>query len=290
MKLEGKVAIVTGGGRGIGRGIVNCLAEEGADVAIIDIIGDNARKAAAEVVSVGRKAMAVEADLVDGDKVKGAVQNIISFFGRVDILVNNAGAVVQSSQRMLDIETWPRFVDRDASEWDKNFEVNLKTQILMCHSVIPHLMQQRSGKIVNIASDSARTPDVSIMSYGTAKAGVVHFTRMLARDLAPDNINVNCICPGLVYTPLFQDMFTNLTRLISSAKVRGSSFVGPFAVEEVQGLSPRELWLYHYAKHIPLRREQTPEDIGRAVVFFASDDAKNITGQTLGIDGGLIMT
>lgn len=267
MKLEGNVAIVTGGGQGIGEGIVRCLAEEGADIAIIDINGDNARKVADRVKSSGRKALAIEADITDNDRVVKAVQDILDFFGRIDILVNNVGGYPMGG---LETATGMRIIDRTEAEWDGCYELNLKTQVLMCRAVVPHLVEQKSGKIVNISSIGGRQPSGQLICYATAKAGVIYYTKTLARELARDNINVNCICPGVLYTPLWEKGATAFAQLRP----------------ETQGMSPREFFDKFIAAPVPLGRAQTPEDIGRAVVFFASDDAKNITGQTLNVDGG----
>jgi len=267
MKLEGKVAIVTGGGQGIGEGIVRCLADEGADIAIIDINGDNARKVADEVKSQGRKALAIEADITDNDKVVKAVQDTLDFFGKIDILVNNVGGYPLGD---FEESSGMSILDRTDKEWDGCYELNLKTQVSMTRAVAPHLTRQKSGKIINISSVSARTPGGWLICYATAKAGVVHFTRSLARELAGNNINVNCICPGVLYTPLWERGCAALIERIPEAK----------------GLTPREFFDKFIAAPVPLGRPQTPEDIGHAVVFFASEEAKNITGQTLDIDGG----
>lgn len=268
MKLEGKVAIVTGGGQGIGQGIVHCLAEEGADVAVVDINGDNARKVAGEVKSLGRRALAVEADITDNDKVVKAVQDILDFSGKIDILVNNVGGYPMAAFKGA---TGMRIIDRTEEEWDRCYELNLKTQVFMCRAVVPHLVEQKSGKIVNIASVGGRVPSAQLICYATAKAGVIYYTKTLARELAPDNINVNCICPGVLYTPLWEEGAAVLTQLIPGT----------------EGMKPREFFDTALVSQVPLGREQTPEDIGHAVVFFASEEARNITGQTLNIDGGM---
>ena len=268
MKLKGKVAIVTGGGQGIGEGIVQCLAEEGADIAIIDINADTATKVAADVKSMGRKSLAVEADLTDNNRVEKAVRDTLDFFGKIDILVNNAGGYPMDT---LEGATGLRIIDRTGEEWDRLYELNLKTQVLMCRAAVPHMMKQKSGKIVNISSISAVTPSAQLICYAVAKAGVVHYSRTLARDLAGDNINVNCICPGVLYTPLWE---------------KGAAALGQFN-PQTAGMKPREFFDTVLVPQVPLRREQTPEDIGRAVVFFVSEEARNITGQTLDIDGGM---
>ena len=273
MKLEGKVAIVTGGGRGLGQGIVYCLAEEGADISIIDINGDNARKVADAVKVLGPKSLAIEADVTDSKQVSQAVQGIIDTFGKIDILVNNVGGSLTKTLRTR-INTQPRFLDQKEAEWDETYELNLKTHILMCWAVVPYLIKQKSGKIVGISSIMGKRISMGVDAYSIMKCGVIHFTKGLAGELAEHNINVNCICPGLVYTPDLEEIATRQVQSHSN---------------EAKGMTPRDYFLkFLVAPYIPLRREQTPEDIGRAVVFLVSEDAKNITGQALNVDGGWI--
>ncbi len=266
MKLEGKVAIVTGGGAGIGRGIVLCLAEEGADVAVIDINRDTATKVAAEVKALGRKSLAIEADLTDKKKVTQAVRDIINTFGKIDILVNNVGGLGKTHLARTSI----RFIDQEEAEWDENYELNLKTTVLMNRAVAPYFIKQKSGKIVNIASVAGKINYPEIMAYSAAKASVISFTRTLAMELAEDNINVNCICPGAIYTAFAEARAAQFVRLHPDAK----------------GMTPREYFNKFFLSGTPLKREVTPEDIGRAVVFLVSEDARIITGQSLNVDGG----
>ena len=264
MRVKDKIAIVTGGGRGLGRGSVLCLAREGADIAIIDIDIDSASKTADEIKSLGRKALTIKADVTDSNQIANAVQEVLDSFGRIDILVNNAGGYPTEL-----MEGTAAIIDRSEEEWDKNYELNLKSQVLMCRAVIPHLVKQKSGKIINIASASARTASMMLVCYATAKAGVVHYTRLLARELAGDNINVNCVCPGIIYTPLWEKAAAKLTEVL-----------------QIKDMTPREFFEKTLIPGVPLGREQTPEDIGNAVLFLASDEARNITGHTLDVDGG----
>jgi len=269
VKLEGKVAIVAGGGQGIGRGIVLCLAEEGADVAVVDINRDTARKVADEVKALGRQSLVVVADATDSKQVDQAVQETINTFGKIDILVNNVGGQGKT--------TWARdslgFIDQKEAEWDEGLALNLKSHVLVSRAVVPHFLKQKSGKIVNISSGAGKGPTPQLMVYGAAKAGVIHFTKSLAMELAEQNINVNCICPGYIWTPLWDRGAAQFIRLVPEAK----------------GLKPREYFDKFLVPRVPQKREQTPEDIGRAVVFFVSEDAKNITGQSLNINGGTRM-
>lgn len=268
MKLRDKVCVVTGGGQGIGRGIVRCLAEQGADVAIVDINDENANKVVDEVQSMGRRALAIEADVTDNDQVEKAVQDVLKFFGKIDILVNNVGGY---PMEVLSHDAGMRISDRTEAEWNGSYDVNLKTHVLMCRAVVPHLIERKSGKIVNIASAGALMPSVELICYATLKAGVIYYTKTLARDLAKDNINVNCICPGVIYTPLWERGATELLRRFP----------------DTQEMTPYEFFVKALVSRVPLAREQTPEDIGHAVTFLVSEEAKNITGQTLNIDGGM---
>jgi len=266
--LENKVAIVTGGAQGLGKGIVDCLTRDEADIAIVDINGDGARKAADEVKATGKKALAVEADLTDNDQVERAVKEGLDFFGRIDILVNNAGGYPGMSSLS---EHGLRIADRDEDDWDGCYDLNLKTTVLMCRAVIPHLVARKSGKIVNISSASATSPSGTLVCYATMKAGIVHYSRMLSRDLAGDNINVNCVLPGIIYTPLWESGGTELSKNIPGA----------------ENWTPREFFEKTLIPGVPLGREQTAEDIGNAVAFFVSEEAKNITGQSMNVDGGM---
>jgi NAD(P)-dependent dehydrogenase (short-subunit alcohol dehydrogenase family) len=271
MKLEGKVAIVTGGGQGIGRGIVLCLAEEGADVVIVDLNEDTSRKVAEEVKALGRKSVVVQADVTDRKQVDRAVQQAIDTFGKIDILVNNIGGSVRvKSTKPKEERTGLRCVDTEEEEWDKTFDLNVKTQFLMCRAVVPHFVKQESGKIVNIASRNAKMIDIPLSVYSVAKAAVVHYTKHVAAELAKYNINVNCVGPGDVLTPRIEAIFERVAQTNPEAK----------------GKTPEELHLEVAGRRMVFNRLQTPEDMGRAVVFLASEDARNITGQALYVDGG----
>jgi len=266
--LEGKTAIVTGGAQGLGRGIVDCLARDGANIAVVDIQGDKATEVAEELRTQGRKALGVRADLTRNDQVERAVKEVLDFFGRVDILVNNAGGYPDMAGFAV---RGTRIADRGEDEWDGCYSVNLKTTVLMCRAVIPHLVAQKSGKIVNISSASATSPSGTLVCYATMKAGIVHYSRMLSRDLAADNINVNCVLPGIIYTPLWERGAAELSRVVPGA----------------ENWTPREFFEKTLIPGVPLGREQTAEDIGNAVAFFVSEEAKNITGQSLNVDGGM---
>ena len=297
MKLEGEAAIVAGGGQGIGEGIVKCLAEEGANVAVVDINGDNANKVADEVKAMGRKALAISADLTNDDEVTRAVKETVDFFGKIDILVNCVGGVSRETMELMATnrtaagdEPLPEFMSFSSEVWDRYYRLNLKSHVMLSHAVTPHFMKQKSGKIVNISSDAGRSPEPGHMPYGAMKAGDISITWSLARALAPYNVTVNCICPGYVYTPLWDRGAAARLEQARNARAQGKELPARFAAENIEGLTPYEFWLkFIVIPGTPLGREQTPEDMGRAVVFFVSEDAKNVTGQVLHVNGGQIM-
>ena len=294
MKLEGKVAIVAGGGQGIGEGIAVCLAEEGADIAVVDINSDTADKVVQSVEEKGRKALAISADLTDAEEVNAAVKKALDHFGTLDILVNNVGGASEEMGRMeyesrmaAEDKSFPPFMYQSPELWDKQYHLNLKSHVMMSQAVARHFIKQQSGKIVNISSVSGRLPEIGVFPYAAMKAGDISITWSLARSLAPYNINVNCICPGFVYTPLWERGAVADYNGMRAAKAEGRL---PERFADIDQLSPKELWLRKTVRPItPLGREQTTEDMGRTAVFLVSEDAKNITGQVLHVDGGRIM-
>lgn len=259
-KLEGKVALVTGGGRGIGKGIVEVLSREGASIVIADIDMANARKTADELQAGGRKAAVVELDVTSSESVEAGIEHAIAEFGRVDILVNNAGVVGSHVGGSAVTE----------EDWDRCYEVNLKGSWLMARTIVPHFKANGGGKIVNIASIAGRKGGAGLAHYSASKAGAISLTQSLARELGPSNVNVNAVCPGLLWT----DMWRSLEALIGR--------------DDTPEVVDRRAYFEAYIKgNCPLQREQTPEDIGKAVAFLASDEAINITGQSLNVDGGI---
>lgn len=296
MKLKDQVALIAGGGEGIGEGITLCLAEEGADVAVVDIKAEQAQKVAEKAETLGRKTLAIPADLTDDNQAQKIVQTTVDFFGRIDILINNVGGVsaetlmlMGKNRASLGNENLPEFMYFNGEVWDRYYKLNLKSHVMLSQAVTPYFIKQRSGKIVNISSVSGRVPEPGHMPYGSMKAGDISLTWSLARALAPYNIRVNCICPGFVYTPLWDRGATARHNMFREARAKGQEL--PQGVDgDIENLTPRELWLkYIVLPSTPLGREQTAEDMGRAAVFLVSEDAKNITGQTLHVDGGMTM-
>ncbi|HEV8662230.1 MAG TPA: SDR family NAD(P)-dependent oxidoreductase [Candidatus Methylomirabilis sp.] len=264
MRLKGKTAIVTGGGSGIGRAIALCLAREGADVIVPDISLAGAKAVAAEITRVGRRALAVQTDVTKGAAVAAMLRQALKTFGVVDILVNNAG---------IPAPIGLPFTNNVERDWDRVYQVNVKAIFLCCKAVAPHMITRKAGRIVNIASIAGQLGAATSPPYSVSKGGVITLTRVLARDLAAHGITVNAVCPGLLWTPMWEFIGAGMIRNVAALK----------------GKTPREVFEMRVREWVPLRREQTPEDVGHAVAFLASEEARNITGQALNVDGGIYM-
>lgn len=250
--LDNRVAVVTGGARGIGKAICQILAKQGARVAVADIRLDLAEQTAAEITASGGTAMAVYADVTDLESVRAMARKIHETFGTVDILVNNAGW----DRIMLFSETTPDF-------WDKVININFKGVLNCIHVFMQDMIEKKQGRIISISSDAAKVGSSGESVYSGAKGAVVSFSKTIARELARYNVTVNVVCPGPTETPLVDEMKVD--------SELGRKILG--AMEKI----------------IPLRRMAKPEDIAYAVAFLASDEAGYITGQTLSVNGGLTM-
>ena len=252
MKLQGKTALVTGGGGGIGRAVALALGREGAKIAVADIVKENAEKVSSEVQSLGIDAMACLVDLTKKPEVDRMVGDIISRFGRINILVNCQG--------------WDRlepFVESDEETWEKLLAINFKSVLYTSKAVLPNMISHGGGKVVNISSDAGRVGSSWEAVYAGAKGAVIAFSKTIAREVARHKINVNVVCPGLTETPLLQ-------------AVRSQSEQTAKIVDAV-------------TKATPFRRPAQPEEIAEAVLFLASSSADFITGQTVSVSGGLTM-
>ncbi len=281
MKLENRVAMVTAAGRGIGRGIALALAADGADVVVNSYRQETTRSVADEIGAMGRKVLAIPGDITQPDQIMAAVEQTIGTFGKLDILANNVG-----SGSMTPKEPGSGPLGPIAANWDSTYEQNLRATVLMCEAVAPHLIEMGGGKIVNIGSIAGRfaspvhvLENIASPAYHAMKAGLGSYTQTLANRLGSHNINVNCVCPGIVYTDAWKN---NSKRMVSR-------------IPEFNGIEPREWFLGISAgkypawfQATPMRREQTVEDIAQAVVFLASEDSRNITGQSFNVDGGMI--
>ena len=259
--LDGKSALVTGGGRGIGRGIVLELAKDGADIIIADIDTDNAEKTAAEIRNLARKATVVEMNITQETSVERALSTAIAEHGQINVLVNNAGVMGKHV----------RGEEVDLQDWDMCYEVNLKGIWIVSRAIVSHFKENGAGKIVNISSVAGRRGGTHAY-YSASKAGAISVTQSLASELGRFNINVNAVCPGLLWT----DMWRQLEAIYSHD-----------ASEEV--VNKRKVFDSIIKDRCPLGREQTPEDVGMVVAFLVSERARNITGQALNVDGGMHM-
>ena len=246
MKFKDKVTLVTGGACGLGRAITQCFAREGALVIILDKAEEEAGNTAREIESQGGKAVALKVDATQGQEVINIVAKIAEKWGRIDILVNNIG--------------WNEcisFLETDEELWRTSLDINLLIPMRFCRAVLPYMVKQQYGRVVNIASIAGRQPRPMAVTYSAAKAGVISITKSLAVAMAPHNIRVNCIAPALIETELLRQNTPEL--------------LGPILKQTTLG---------RYCK---------PEEIAEAVLFFASDEASYIVGQSLHVDGGNCM-
>ena len=249
MKLEGKVAIVTGAAKGIGWGIAKIFVQEGAKVVVVDWDEENGGKTAKELAAVGGDTVFIKCDVSDEPQVQAMVKKSLEVYDRIDILVNNAGVGVYKS-----------FTDATLADWDRALNVNLKGQVYCSRLVVPQMQKLGKGAIVNISSVHAFQTVNGVAPYATSKGGVYALTHAMAIDLAP-TIRVNAIAPGWVYTPLIQSIFDSYADPVAQRK-------------EVE-------------RRALMKRIGIPEEIGYAAAFLASDEASFITGTQLFVDGGL---
>jgi meso-butanediol dehydrogenase/(S,S)-butanediol dehydrogenase/diacetyl reductase len=264
MRLAGKVALVTGGGSGIGRGIVLALAREGAEIAIPDIQPGNAESVAREVQALGRKAIAMKTDVTREAEVTAMIDRTREAFGQIDIVVNNAG--LASAPGMP-------FTNNTEEDWDRVYAVNVKSIFFSCKAIAPYFIERKKGRIINIASIAGPLAAVTMPPYSVSKGGVITFTRIVAKELAPHGVTVNAICPGVLWTPFWQGLADHIARTNPA----------------FSGMTARQVFDKRVNDVIPMKCEQTPEDIGWAAVFLASDEARYVTGQALNVDGGCVM-
>lgn len=280
MKFKGKVSLISACGRGIGKEIALALAREGSDVAINSFSESNTEALANELEGLGVKVVAVPGDITKSSVIVDMVSKALDSLGRIDILVNNVGGgaaaeVDDKDNPLAEVE----------SIWDGTYEMSLKAPVLMCEAVMPHFIEQRSGKIINMSSLAGRPgmPHVDLVplsaSYHSAKAGLIRYTQVLADQLGRHNINVNAICPGIIYTDGWREISEEMVK-------NHPRFKGEDPREWFLGVGEGR-YLGEGIPHTAMRREQTTADIAEAVVFLASDAAANITGQTLNVDGGM---
>jgi 3-oxoacyl-[acyl-carrier protein] reductase len=245
-RLDGKVALVTGGGRGLGKVFCLAMADEGADIAVVDILDKEAQETVQEIKAKGRSAISLKVDVTSEEETLRMAEETAKQLGRIDILVNNAAIYFGIGRRL--------FVEISTEEWNKLIAVNLRGPFLCSKAVFPQMKKQNKGKIINLSSETAFTGSHGFIHYVTSKGGIISFTRALAAELGPYNICVNSIAPGFTDTEASRSLTSDITK-------------------------------YNVAP-TPLGRLQQPEDLIGAMIFLASDESDFITGQALVVDGG----
>ena len=252
MRMKEKVAVVTGGGGGIGRAVCLRLAEEGADIALLEIDSKNGQETAQLVKDMGRDALALETDVTSKAQVDDAVAQVFDWFGKIDVLVNNVGWDKQAL-----------FIDTTEELWEKLIAINLMSAIYCTHAALAKMIDQGEGKIIFISSDAGRVGNSGEAVYAACKGAIISFAKTMARELARHKINVNVVCPGPTETALYYETSggTERAKKVSETLIRVT----------------------------PLRRIGQPADIAAAVSYLASSDSDFVTGQTMSVSGGLTM-
>jgi len=243
MRFKDKMAIISGGAIGLGRAISLGFGQEGAAVYICDIDEGRATETASEITAQGGRATALKIDVSHRLEIDSAVKEVIKREHKIDILVNNVGWA----------DTLP-FLETDEKGWHRVIDMNLICTMNFCQAVLPHMMERKYGRIVNITSIAGRQARPLAVAYGAAKAGIISITKSLAVAMAPYNIRINCVAPGVMDTPLLKKL----------------------SAEHWQPI----------LEQVALRRPAQPEEVARGVLFLASDDVSYIVGQTLTVDGG----
>lgn len=252
--FQDKVAIVTGASMGIGKAIAEAFAKAHANVVIADINIDEANKTKEELSKYNTTILTYQLDVSNYDEFANMISDVKKQMGHIDILVNNAGICESVS-----------LVDMQQSTIDRMIKINLNGTVYGCKAVLPVMVEQKYGKIVNMSSVAAKLGSPNSAVYSITKAGVLELTACLAREYAKDNININCVLPGIIRTPLWENMLDELTNNESQKK---------------------DAVFAEFTKDIPLGRPQETKDIANAVLFLCCDEANNITAQNLGVDGG----
>ncbi len=246
MRLKDKVALITGGARGIGRAIAMTFAKEGADIVVADVNLEIAQKTASEIELLGRKALALEMDVTNYEKVEEGINKILDKMGKVDILVNNAG--ITKDNLLLRMSQ---------ADWDAVINVNLKGTFNCIKAVCRPMIKQRSGRIISIASIIGLMGNPGQANYAASKAGIIALTKTVAKELASRNINANAVAPGFIQTEMTAGLAEDIKKKMLEA--------------------------------IPLAKLGSPSDVANLCLFLASDESSYITGQTIIIDGGMVM-
>lgn len=258
MLLFNRVAIITGGAKGMGKAMALKFAKEGCDIVIADISIEEADKTLSEIKEMGREGLAIECDVTNSMKVRDMVNQVISKFGKIDILVNNAGSIVEPGTASI-----RSVVTLSEEDWDRGISINLKGVFLCSKEVVPHMKEQKYGRIINFSSLGAISPPAPHPHYHAAKAGVLGLTYDMACELGAHNISVNAIMPGPIRTPFFDRILESKTD------------------EE------KDAFFAQLGKMAPLQRVGLPEDIAGPALFLASELSSFITGAVIPVTGGL---
>jgi 2-hydroxycyclohexanecarboxyl-CoA dehydrogenase len=251
-RFEGRTVVVTGGGGGIGSAVCAGFASEGGRVAVLDRDGTAAEATAAAIVEQGGVAIAVESDITERASVDAAVAKVTAELGPIDVLVNNAGW-----------DLFVPFLQTEPEDWSKLIDINLVGALNMHHAILPGMVERGSGRVVNVSSDAARVGSSGEAVYAACKAGIVAFSKTLAREHSRHGITFNVVCPGPTDTALLDSVVENAAN--------------PEKLKEA------------FRRSIPIGRLGQPEDLAGAILFFASDGASFVTGQVLSVSGGLTM-
>lgn len=250
MEFAERAVLVTGGASGIGRAVAEAFAAEGAFVAVADVNRTGAQEVADALGAVGRRCLAVEMDVTSTASVRAGVDRVLDTWGRIHVLANVAG--------------WDKivpFVETTEELWDRVVGINFRGTLATCHAVLPHMIENGGGAVVNMASEAGRSGSSGEAVYSGAKAAVIAFTKAIAREVARFGVRANAVAPGLTDTPMLRGMIDDGNERLIEAIVRAT----------------------------PLRRLARPQEVAEAVLFLASDRASFVTGQTLGVGGGLVM-
>ena len=257
MRLSGKIAVITGGGSGIGAAICRAFAEEGAAVAITDIRLQAAQEIAAEIARCNGRVGTWAFDVSDRSAVEQAADQIEKQLGPIDVWVNNAG-----------ISRIVPFLECSEELWEQTLRINLKGAFIGCQAAIRRMLPRRQGVVLNMSSQSGKVGNSQYTAYCASKFGIIGLTQSLAVEFAGAGIRVNALCPGIVMTPLWDQMLGDYARK--------------------RNLKPEDVRPY-LEKRIPMGRLCTPEDVARTAVFLASDESDYLTGQALNVSGGMVM-
>jgi NAD(P)-dependent dehydrogenase (short-subunit alcohol dehydrogenase family) len=256
--LEGKAVLVTGGGSGIGRSLALHMAQLGASVAVVDLNLEAAEAVSSEIKALNRDALAFAVDVTDAQAIQHAVDETIHSFGQLDVLFANAGVLGPAD-----------YLDIQPEDWDLVLDVNIKGVTHSCRAVVPHMMQRQQGRILITASYNGQRSGAHVIPYRVSKAAVLMYTRCLATVMAPYDVTVNAICPGVTLTPM------QLEYAEQTAKEKGIS---------------REAYFAERASRIPMQRFTETQDLNALAAFLISEGARLITGQAIAPDGGVMMS